>query len=326
MSPFGGSCRRFGFDIRRGSQLRRSRTGDSQSLRDCPFAQSRYRQNTLNSIAATYKQEGKQKEALATYKEILLAPEQAFGGYIPNRRQAQVYVPTPNPAQRGYSRGGPLQNFPQNVMGYIDYAKSQALTELKQAAASGSAETNAWEDFEKLALSYKKSASQAERSQAWNAAKLLTAFYVTEQKWDTAEQLLKNARDNGMEDVEWFNLSIHMAEQREQHDRMVALFDELQRIYPGRARDITIAKANTWVMARKFNEAGNIVRQMNQERVPPAQITAAIQPLINAGEKKLARELLATSRNLQPQQSGSGDARQSLWGGERVRQSDRSGE
>ena len=67
-----------------------------------------------------------------------------------------------------------------------------------------------------------------------------------------------------MEDVEWFNLSIYMAEQREQYDRMIALYDELQKIYPGRARDITVAKATTWVMARKYAEAANIIRQMNQ--------------------------------------------------------------
>jgi tetratricopeptide (TPR) repeat protein len=252
----------------------------------------RYRQNTLNSIAASYKQEGKQRKPSRLTKKFCSRRNRTLAGTF-------RIVARPDLCAHAHAGTGsqhvwrwPSAELPAKHHGYIDYGKSQALTELKQAAASGSGETNTWEDFEKLALSYNKAASQSERSQAWNAAKLLTAFYITEQKWDKAEQPLKNARDNGMEDVEWFNLSIYMAEQREQHDRMVALFDELQRIYPGRARDITIAKANTWVMARKYNEAANIIRQMNQERVPPGQITTAIQPLINAGEKKLARELL----------------------------------
>ena len=48
------------------------------------------------------------------------------------------------------------------------------------------------------------------------------------------------------------------------------------------------AKTVTLVMAKKYEEAAKLIREMNQQRVPPQQILGVIGQISSAGEKKLA--------------------------------------
>src|SRR5690606_27075969 len=121
----------------------------------------------------------------------------------------------------------------QNVIGYIDWAKGQALTEMKQAAASGQGNTNDWQEFENFVMSYQKGASQAEQARIWNAAKLLIAFYLSDHQNEKAEKILIHYKENGMEDIEWYNLANYLAELKEDYTAMASLYEELEKKFPG---------------------------------------------------------------------------------------------
>ncbi len=253
----------------------------------------RNKNNLLFQIASSYKQEGKSKEALDTFKNVLLAEAPNYGGYIANRRQASVYVPEIQQVGGGgrYYGGGPLRNFPQNVIGYIDYQKSEAVNELIQANRNGT-DTNAFAEFEQLANTYKRNSSPSERGRTWEATKLLSAYSITQSEFDKAASMLQAIHEQGMDDIEWYNLSAYLKEKKENYPAMNTLYKELEQRYPGKSRDVASARTAVAIISKNYGDAAKTIAEMNQQRFPPRMITSMIRPLIQAGEKKVARELL----------------------------------
>ncbi|PYJ08402.1 MAG: hypothetical protein DME25_01650, partial [Verrucomicrobia bacterium] len=268
------------------------------------------------NLANLAKQAGKQGEALALYREALLAEPAGHRGFN-YRPRANIYSPSGGPSQnRGYY-GNPMMNLPQNVFGYIDHQKSQAFNELKQAQKSASlsssdgeqgkeksAATNFLAELEQVARGYQAGALPAARNRAWESARLLLGNYFVEKEYDKAAELLAALRKGGMEDIDWFNVSLYLAQQKEEYSGMVALYDQLQQRYPARSRDIAVARAGTLIIAKKSDDAAKSIRELSQQRVPPGTILGLIDSLIGAGDKKLAKQLLeehlaTVSRNSQ---------------------------
>ena len=253
--------------------------------------------NVRMSLAALAKSSGKQAEALALYRDILLGEQPNQQGIFNPRRRANIYspaAPSQNQNQnRIYYGNNPMQNLPQNAIAYLGYEKVQAFQELKQNAKTDAGATNdIVKQLEEVARSYSSRALPAARDRAWEATRLLVAHYLTEKEPDKARDLLEAVRKVGFEETDWYNAALYVAEQREDYDGMQKLYDAVQQREPSKARDIAVAKTMTCIIAKQPEAAAKDIRELNQQRVPPGMVLSLIQGLQGIGEKQLAKQLL----------------------------------
>lgn len=261
----------------------------------------RMKPNLLMNIAQIALQENKPDEARQLFTELLTAD---FGStryaWMGPRRQMNLYIPQAAMGPGGMSIAGRYGlvgpgRMPPNVFGNIDYTKQNAVQQLKMLSkrdGPGAVTNDFTAELEKTARSYKTAISASDRNKAWDTAKLLCSYYIGDKQLDKALDLLKTLREAGYEEMEWFNIAIYLAEQEEEYDKMAAFYDEVQQRFPAKSRDVAQAKAMTFVKAKKYDDTAKVVREMNQQRVPPAQILNMIMALRAAGEKKTARALL----------------------------------
>jgi tetratricopeptide (TPR) repeat protein len=256
-----------------------------------------------NLLAGIARQSSKPEEALDLYRESLFA-EAARPAYFATSRRIDIYLPELE-QNRARMYSNPLQALPPQAFGNWPWAKVLSLGELKVAAKSGTDKaTNVFAEMESIAVGWSPSLTPAQRDRAWDMARLLIGNHIVEKEFDKAGQILEKMRKAGFEEASWFNISIYLAQQREDYDAMVRLYDELQQRYPAKARDIAIARTHTHLIAKKYGEAAKVIRNLNEQRVPPAQILNLIGQLQRVGEKKLAKQLLeehlgGVSRNSQ---------------------------
>ncbi len=247
-----------------------------------------YRANMLYNIAYSAQQQGKKDEARQLYTDLLTDSEAGRYAWMSPRRAQYLYVPEIGGNRQNY--GGLQRNIPTQVFGYIDYSKGQAIQYLKQSDKD--ATNSVFAQLEKIARGYKSAVTPTERNRAWDTTKLLCALYLNEKENDKAADLLKALREGGFDEMEWFNSALYLAQVQDDYERMLKLYDEVLQRFPAKGRDVAQAKAVTFILARKYDDAAKIIREMNQQRVPPQQILGLINHLSNAGEKKLAKSLL----------------------------------
>jgi tetratricopeptide (TPR) repeat protein len=247
--------------------------------------------NILSTLANLAQQEGKKDEAIKLWTELLTLDSGTRYAWMGPRRQQNLYVPPPAVGQQPYY-GGPMRHVPPQVFGQIDWPKAQAIQQIKMAQKDGAGATDVFDQLEQVARGWKHAVSATERNKAWDTAKLLCAHWLNEKKNDQVADLLKFLRDSGMETMEWFNAAIYLAQLKEDYPGMLKLYDEVLGRFPAKARDVAQAKCSTLLLAKKYDEAAKAIRELNQQRVPPAMILGMIRSLITAGEKKLAKELL----------------------------------
>ncbi len=249
--------------------------------------------NTRMSLAALAKLAGKPDEALAAYRDIILGEDANSRNVFNVRRRVNIYSPQPDRnAGRSYYGGNPMQNLPPNAIAYIPYEKVQAFQELKQHAKTAAGATNSIVDqLEQVARSYAASALPAARDRAWEATRLLTAHYLIEKQPEKAADLLAAVRQAGLDATDWYNAALYVAQQREDYDGMIKLYDELQQREPAKTRDIAVARTMTYIIAKKTDEAAKNIRDLNQQRVPPGIILGLIRGLRDE-DKKDAKKLL----------------------------------
>jgi tetratricopeptide (TPR) repeat protein len=245
-----------------------------------------YRANVQYSLAQLAKQQGHMEDANAIYEKALLddgsTGRRSIYSYRP---RVDIYVPQTGPTSRSY--GNPFQNLPQNVVGSIDYSKSEALRTLKTAQTN-----NILDKLREVGATYKTGALPSAKNRAWEASRLLIANYLVDKEWDKAADVLATLKAGGMDDVEWYNASLYVAQQKEDYAKMLSLYDALLQKLPAKARDIAIAKATTSIIGKRYNDAVKTIRDLNQQRVPPGMVLGLIHQLISAGEKGKAKKLL----------------------------------
>jgi hypothetical protein len=218
------------------------------------------------NIAQIALQENKPEDARKLFTELLTAD---FGSaryaWMGPRRQMNLYIPQapmgPGGMGRVYYGGGPMGRMPPNVFGNIDYTKQNAVQQLKMLSkkdGAGAASDDFTAELEKIARGYKGAVSSGDRNKAWDTAKLLCAYYIGDKQLDKALDLLKTMREAGYEEMEWFNIAIYLAEQKEEYDKMSAFYDEVQQRFPAKSRDIAQAKAITFVKAKSYDETAKL--------------------------------------------------------------------
>ncbi|PYT03657.1 MAG: hypothetical protein DMF60_17675 [Acidobacteria bacterium] len=164
---------------------------------------------------------------------------------------------------------------------------------MKQNAKTEAGATNdIVKQLEEVARGYSARALPAARDRAWEATRLLVAHYLTEKQLDKAGELLEAVRKGGFEETDWYNAALYVAQQREDYDGMIKLYDAVQQREPSKARDIAVAKTMTCIIAKKADDAAKDIRELNQQRVPPGMVLSLIQGLLAISEKKLAKQLL----------------------------------
>ncbi|MBN9693068.1 MAG: tetratricopeptide repeat protein [Verrucomicrobia bacterium] len=258
------------------------------------------RPNLLSALAQMELQDNQPAAARALYLEMLKSPNPSASrvSLVSGQRQVPLYVPQIARAgqQPMMMIGGiGMRRAPQNVFGYMDYMRQNALGQLKALEKRPDADTNAMgfvQVLETVARGYTNAVSATARAQAWDTAKFLIAYQLSEKQEDQAASLLQSFRQAGYQGVDWFNIALYLAEQKEDLAGMVQLYDQVLQLYPAKSREVAQAKAITLVKAKDYDGAAKVIRDMNQQRVPPAQILTMISAVRRAGEKKLARELL----------------------------------
>src|SRR5439155_325589 len=182
----------------------------------------------------------------------------------------QILGENPTDVNMFYMMGNLLQQNGKYDEAKKGYEKVQAFQELKQNAKTEAGATNdIVKQLEEVARGYSARALPAARDRAWEATRLLVAHYLTEKQLDKAGELLEAVRKGGFEETDWYNAALYVAQQREDYDGMIQLYDRVQQREPSKARDIAVAKTMTCIIAKKSDEAAKDIRELNQQRLPP---------------------------------------------------------
>ncbi len=253
-----------------------------------------YRPNLLMQLAMLARQQQKLDEARGYLSELLtndLSPR--FLAYNPGRAR-RLFQPQPNnPMARARYGGGQVYNYGQQIFGNFDYYRANALTQLRQLDKSPEAATETVNRLGEEARRTLASASTQERRRGWETAKLVCLFHISERQTEQASNLLVSVRHDSRDNLEWFNAALFLAQGREDFDGMLALYDEVDRDFPGLSRDVARARTATLIAAKRPEEAARQIRLLSQRRLPPAEIVGLISQFAAvAGEKQKARELL----------------------------------
>ena len=244
------------------------------------------------SLAQMYTQQGNSEEAKKLYSEILVTDPRKFSGSSLRRPRVELYSPevnnnSNNPMMR-YG-GAAVANLPPSIIGRVDYQKAEAIRQLKTMAEDGE---NPIEPLTKLAEAFPTAKSAREKDDAWDAAKLIVAYHLAESEYEKAQAWLDKLAEPAADRLEWLNLALYSAEEQDDCMKMVSLYQEAEARFPSRARKLVSAKAAVSILCQNYEEAATHIRQMIQQRTPPKELVAMIQPLIDADESDLAKSLL----------------------------------
>ncbi|MDA7866960.1 tetratricopeptide repeat protein, partial [Verrucomicrobia bacterium] len=242
------------------------------------------------NLAQIYIQTGKRDEAKKLFSEMLTTDPLSASGRLGRRPRVELYMPElGNNNQRVRYGGGAIRNLPPTLIGQIDYRKSEAIRQLRLLAVEGE---NPVEPLEKQAEQLLTAKNINNKDSAWDAAKLLIAYHLSESEYDEAQAWLDKLATAASDRLEWLNLSLFLSKSRDDCESMVAHYADAEARFPAIARKLVTAKAAVSILCERYEDAATYIRQMDQQRVPPKEIVAMIQPLLNADESDLAKTLL----------------------------------
>ena len=242
------------------------------------------------NLSRLYVQTGKTEEAKKLFTEMLTKDSRTSARGIVRRPRIELYMPEiSNPNSRVRYGGGAIRNLPPSLIGQIDYQKSEAIRQLRLLADTGE---NPVEPLENQAEQFLTAKNQNKKDAAWDAAKLLIAYHLSQSEYDEAQAWLDKLADAAGDRLEWLNLSLFLAKSKDDCDSMVAHYADAENRFPSIARKLVTAKAAVSILCEDYEAAATYIRQMNQQRVPPKEIVAMIQPFLNADESSLAKTLL----------------------------------
>lgn len=240
-------------------------------------------------LAHLYAQKGDKDKAKDLYVKMLV-DDSAPAGFSLRRSRVELYVPSPLRASSPrYYGGSVFRNLPPTLIGSMDYQKAEAMRQLQILSEDDDIPLQPLIDQAKQLRGAK---GRYAKDKAWSSAKLLIASYLAGSELDEASRWLDELEDAAGSRVEWFNLALHLAESQDDCDAMMQLYDQAERRFSSQTRKILSAKASVSIRCERYEEAAAYIRQMIQRRFPPKELVEAIRPLSNAGENKLAKELL----------------------------------
>ncbi|MBM3290269.1 MAG: tetratricopeptide repeat protein, partial [Candidatus Hydrogenedentes bacterium] len=235
----------------------------------------RYRASLRGQLAMAYQRSNEMDEARALYGEVLFSDDEYQRGAVYRRRgRGNVYAPLS--LEERQNRGYPGQPSAQQlsnlgVIASMDYNVSSAahvlLTRPENADTAAATEAKLVE----AARGYATAESQAQRDRAWDLGKILVAHTAGKDEHDAARQYLAEFKALGVDDTDWFNLSIYLDEKEDQYDAIIALYDEWQKKEPARAKEITLARVKTYLAAENYTAAAKSIQDIMGQGFPPGE-------------------------------------------------------
>jgi tetratricopeptide (TPR) repeat protein len=243
------------------------------------------------NIAQLLVQKGDKDKAREKYAEMLQADTSALMGVPSSSRNIALYTPdlaANNAMMARYGLPG-MRILPPNVIGQVDYFKSTAIQQLQTLSDENE---NYLQPLIDQARTYDEARSRQDRDAAWGAAKMIIANYISTSEPEEADKWIEETTDAGKDRIEWYNLALYAAKERNDCDKMIELYEAVQARFPAQARHIVSAKAKVSILCEDYEQAAKHIRQMIQQRVPPQELLQVIRPLSGADQNQLAKDLL----------------------------------
>ncbi|GMW01675.1 MAG: hypothetical protein AMXMBFR84_28120 [Candidatus Hydrogenedentota bacterium] len=255
----------------------------------------RYKYSPLIQLASIHNQTGDMTEAVKIYQDVLEHGDQGQMNYG-SRRQASLYVSRPEGIASMIQRySGSRRVFSAlSSAGVMRSSSSFVQTAAAELLAmpDESVSTATLAKFQASAGQFANASSTDERDRAWAMGKFLIAHHIGKSEYDLAAKALDDFHQAGMDDVEWYNLKLAIAELQNDHPAMLSLYDEVENRYPSTTREATRARIAVNIRAGDYAKAAEGMRALMQRGLPPAQIMEGINQFRTAGEKEITKSLL----------------------------------
>lgn len=255
--------------------------------------------NIRRSMMWAYQNTGDSEKHRALCEEILFAaddPKDPYAVRSIGSRTVSVYSPRVGENQQNYGRvTGPgasyynLQQMGLNIA--IDHNRLSAFSQLR-TMLEGAERDALYQRMNEEIGRFATAASAAERSRAWNFAQVLASEYISDREFVKVREILAPFIAAKIDDSGAYNLVIHVDEQEDKFDAMLANYGLLRELYPGKMRDILKAECATLMLAGRHEEAAERIREVARRNAPPAETVALIRQLKQEEKPKLARQLL----------------------------------
>jgi tetratricopeptide (TPR) repeat protein len=253
----------------------------------------RYRRMMKLQMAQACQRLGALDEAVAMYREILLAedaPSIWSRGY---RTRPAVFAPPVGDSQQSgmiiYT--SPAQNI-QRFLPSLEYDRLEALNQLTQLTTGKPEAEEIVNTLREKAQTYASAVGVKEKEEAWKAAQMLMAHLFNKDEKDKAREIADQYRAAGLDDLNLYNLLLYFHLRDENFPEMAKVYDEMERRHPSRRRDIVKARMQLAIRAADYPRAAELIRQLFKQSVPPREIVASIRKLYEVGEEDLALALL----------------------------------
>jgi tetratricopeptide (TPR) repeat protein len=209
-------------------------------------------------------------------------------------RSMSLYSPTRLPTQTPSASSSPtvrIRSIPPTVIALPDSMKLNALSQLLTLQQPRIGSTIALTQLEQEARRFQETTNENQRSQYWELGKMLCMYYLSENSYDAAGELLRFFRAAGLDTDDWFNLMLYLENRKDNYAGMIPYYDLLEKRSPSRAREIGVAKIKALTLGRHWEDAARLMSELPQP-LPVSEFIALAQPLAQANQNKLLRPLL----------------------------------
>ncbi len=253
------------------------------------------RRNMLQSLAYGYSSVGDMETAATLFETMLFEEDPDTGNAyrIPRGNRISLYTPQhgSNNNQGMYYGGGMYRLRSQGVIQNLDYRRSNALEQLSKFY-EGEKEAAFQARMEEEAGRYTTAESARDRERAWSFGLLLTAQHVVKTEYDEALAVLTPFIEAGVEDASAYNLANYIYEQKDDYEAILKNYDTLRALYPGQVRDVLRAETTALMLAERYDDAAEHIRELARRGMPPQEVVEIIVQLKEDEKSDLARTLL----------------------------------
>jgi tetratricopeptide (TPR) repeat protein len=261
----------------------------------CEKLDPRYKYEMMYTIAQAYKQSGDLKEAGAIYKDIMINGAAAQPSYASSRQATLFVLRQEGPSSVLQRYGGSNRTHyalsSAGIVRSMNYRVSNAAGELL-TLADDETQTATLTELQGSIAKFKDAKSETDRTASWDNGKFLISYHIGKDQHDDAKKVLDEFRAAGMDDVEWFNLSIFISSLKGDYAQVATLYDEVEKLHPATSRMAGKARVAANILAGNNAKAGEDFRALMKKGLTPADVMDGIRRFQAAGEKELTKSLL----------------------------------
>ena len=253
------------------------------------------RPRILWSLASGFTRTGDTKVASGIYEDILFEdePDTNRSAYqIPQRNRIRIYTPKHGSnGQSNYYGGGIYRLQNQGVVSSIDRQRMNALESLAKVY-EGEEQRALLDRVAEEARKFGMAESTAERDRAWSFGIVLVAYHLSKSEYEEGLASLTPFIEDGIEDIDAYNMANYILEQNEGYEGILQHLSTIRSLYPGKINDILRAETTTLMLAERYDDAAERIRELSRRGTPSQEIVEMVVQLQQDQKPELARSLL----------------------------------